>query len=278
MRIFLLIILISLIFQSAYSEKAEVIHIENAKGTSVLAGDVSANDARQQALYKAWTNAIEKACGITISGFSSVKDGMFAGEYIEALSNGYIKSYEITDQRCDDRTKVGDTEFIFACTVQIKADVICLEGERDLSFSIITELDRPNYKANEELIITLQPSQDCYITIFNLTADGNVYILYPNEFMPAKVFEKDKIVDIPDYTNRLMGIHLRTAPLPGHTSDVEYIKVVATKTELPLDKWTENYNGNKILKNGVITLGEILASIPLHLRTEYMMQYIVSEE
>lgn len=255
----------------------ETTHIDSVKGTTVLTGDVSVNQAQQQALYKAWAEAIKKACGVTISGFQSMKDGMYAGEYIEAVSNGYIMNYEKLDQDCDKRHRPEDDDWIWSCWVEISAEVRCIEGNR--TFSVSCELNKSAYEAGEELIITVNPTEKAYITVFNIAANDQVYVLYPHGYSDDLPFMANMPnQEIPNVIDRDY-IHFYVEPLKTHDSDVEYIKVLATKRPLDLNQWTQQKANARILKGeGVITLGKLIAQIPLEERAEDMAQYIVSQK
>ena len=61
--------------------------------------------------------------------------------------------------------------------------VVPVEGNRDPGFVINANLANNMLNDGDELIINLKSSKSCYVYMFNLMADNNVMMIYPNKYM-----------------------------------------------------------------------------------------------
>ena len=57
---------------------------------------------------------------------------------------------------------------------------------------------KKNYQIGEKIIFYVKVTRNCYLTLLNIDADGNVTVIFPNSFYPSSFVSTDKILEIPD--------------------------------------------------------------------------------
>ena len=122
-------------FCVSYSQ--EVIEIEYCKGTAFISGDISPNQAKENALNDAKMNAL-RAAGIseTVRSFKMLYTTQKNKDYQQFFSNniqsemqGNILSYEIIDEQTIQKSEV---ELLVEVT--INASVVKYETKPDINF------------------------------------------------------------------------------------------------------------------------------------------------
>ena len=112
----------------------------------------------------------------------------------------------------------------------------------------------------------IQASGDCYITILNIDANDDIYVLFPNKYQPNNFLPANQIIHVPSDKERSLGIHFRMYTLPQHNSDEEFIMVIATRKPAPLlAEIGEGEEVFKKFKNDRLALTELarwLSTIP----------------
>jgi hypothetical protein len=158
--------------------------VKNNKGSASVSGDVSPNEAKAKALNEAKTAAL-KSAGIDehISSHemlftnSTSKDySQFFSSDVQSELQGAISSYTITSEKM---SCVSDKEAIYELV--INAEVIKYGTKPDASFTANIEGLKGVYNNRENLIFTVKTSQDCYLTIFNIT-DVQAGMMFPNPY------------------------------------------------------------------------------------------------
>ena len=156
--------------------------VTNIKGTSLIVGDVSPNQAKIEALNDAKINALKKA-GIVenINSnqllFTSQKQNdysQFFTSVIQSEMQGAIESYEIKSERIN---CLNDNEIIYEASID--ATVIKYDSKPDVSFDANIEGIKSVYNNDEKLSFDVTTTQTSYLTIFNIT-DKEAFVIYPN--------------------------------------------------------------------------------------------------
>ena len=153
-------------------------------GTAYITGDVSPNEAKAQALNEAKINAL-KAAGIAedISTYqllftSQQKNDFtqFFSSSIQSEMRGAVQNYEIISERtyCKNEDEI-------VCEVKINATVIKYDTKPDNTFDAHIEGIKAVYNNNENLTFNINTTQNCYLTIFNIT-DKEAIVMYPNKY------------------------------------------------------------------------------------------------
>lgn len=198
-------------------------------GTAYISGDVSPNEAKVQALNEAKINAL-KAAGIAedISTyqllFTSQQKNDFTQFFSSAIQtemHGAVQQYEVTNEKMYCKN---ENEIVYE--VKINATVIKYDTKPDITFDANIEGIKAVYNNNENLTFNVTATQNCYLTIFNIT-DKEAIVMYPNKYekqqalntMQRYTFPQAKINytlstdDQKQETNRLIFVFTKT-PVP----------------------------------------------------------------
>jgi len=241
--------------------------------------NITPQQARQQALKSARQLAIEQVCGIKIQAETMVKEQILAGDFIHAISNGEIIGEEILKEEV--LIEQADSRLAPNLTykVSIKAKVRKMAGDPDPNFRIDLQLNRTAFQDGDELVISVKSSMDCYINVINITADDQAILLFPNKFSKDNAVKAGATFQIPSEQSKASGIALKVGRIPGHKTDSEIIKVIATNT--PLDMYSllslsgdfgEMGTVQTALKDLIMTISRV----PMYQRAEAGAMYEIS--
>ena len=81
------------------------------------------------------------------------------------------------------------------------------------------------FQSGDELAFSVTPTKDCYVYVFNLMADQNVMLMFPNEFLKENYVKGKSTLQIPDPEIRRY-IKFRVSPMPGEEITSENIYIV----------------------------------------------------
>ena len=203
------------------------VKVSGIKGTAFISGDVSPNQAKLIALNDAKINAL-KAAGIgeNIKSYQLLFSSQEKNEFSQFFSSdiqseiqGAVSSYEITNQ-----ATVKNSDEILNIEITIDASVIKYQTKPDNTFDAYIEGLKAVYNNHDKLTFTVKTTQDCYLTIFNIT-DVDATLMYPNSYEKQNSFNSIKVYHFPlgqvDYaletdlkeieSNRLIFVFTKTA-------------------------------------------------------------------
>ena len=210
----------------------EIKSVKNIIGNAFISGDISPNQARAQALNDAKINAL-KSAGIAenINAYQLLLTSQNNNDYrqffasdIQSEMQGAVQSYSIKSEKnyCKN-----DKELI--CEVVIDAEVIKYNTKPDINFDVNIIGIKGAYNNNEKLTFTINSTEACYLTIFNL-ADKESTLLFPNEYEQHFLINSNQKINFPvakiDY---LMNTEVK----PQETNRLIF---VFTKTKIPFIK------------------------------------------
>ena len=131
---------------------------------------------------------------------------------------------------------------IWVYVVRVKVKVGQRKGERDPYFKLDVDMDRSVYKDGDEIRLTVTPSMDCYLYVFNISSNDSVYVLLPNQHISNNFAKSGSSFNIPDEEARKRGIKYKVGLLPGKKADTEMVKILALKkAKANLDMTFGNY-------------------------------------
>jgi len=242
------------------------------------------NITPEQAFYKAKDvarkEAVRKVLGTHIQQSAVVRNATFAGEFIYAFAYGHIIEEEIEKVEVQIRQNQMNEMPTLTCIIEMRCQVFEEKGQPDPSFKVKTELNSYSFTDGEEMIVNVRATQNCYITVLNISATDDIYVLFPNRFRRNNKVLAEEIVEFPSREDRDMGLRFRVHALPGHKQDREYIKVLATKKPIGFLDEIDEESGLKKFKNDKYALTELahwLTTIPINERAEDLVSYIVVE-
>jgi len=229
-------------------------------------------EARREAEDNACREAIEYFSGVQVSSSSSYVLGeserMDVDKYsqiINSVSAGLIlKKIPLMEPSVIPNTT--DME------VKLKVKVGKQKGKSDPKFKLRSSLDREYYKHGEEMTISVTPSIDCYLNILNFSSNDSVYILFPNTLLENNFVKASEKFLLPSEEHRERGIRFRVGLLPGKEEDLEMIKILATKENIPFTALSSISTIGTYESTAIDIIGWIM-DIPRDQMTESTLQF-----
>jgi len=245
--------------------------------------NITHEEAQLIAKRKARLDAIEKVCGVQLQSETLVKDFVMAGDFIHSISYGQVvEERNIQWETENIPSQDSSSPPVVLLKIAMQARVAVSEDKPDPSFRIESKINRSTFQSGDEAVITIQATQDCFITIFNIAANDSVYILFPNEHFSTPGFLKaGKKYEIPNKRDRKSNMSIRVATLPGHKKDTEIVKIVATKKEIKFPDYFKRLNQYGLIGTPKVAVQQIakwLVSIPVSERAEAAMMYTIESD
>jgi len=240
-------------------------------GTSSLE-NLTLEQATRKAQDNACREAIEHFSGVQVSSSSSYVLGeserMDVDKYsqiINSVSAGLIlEKMPLIKPRIIPESL--DIE------VKLKVKVGKQKGKSDPKFKLRSSLDREYYKNGEEMTISVTPSIDCYLNILNFSSNDSVYILFPNTLLENNFVKAGEKFLLPSEEHRERGIRFRVGLLPGKEEDLEMIKILATKENIPFTALSSISTIGTYESTAIDIIGWIM-DIPRDQMTESTLQF-----
>jgi len=232
--------------------------------------NITPEEAKELIIQKACNKAIEQYCGIEISGrISSIQAGNRDNIHIDHFSKminqstqGLILSKEILEEN----TIIENEIIKKVMTLRIKVGKQI--GSKDYNFNLNAELNNEYYKEGDLLELWISSTIGCYITILNITSDGNVNTLFPNKYHTENYLNSNEKLFFPNEADKLIGMELKVNLLPSHNEDSEIIKIIATKNPISI-----NINSN--YEKAIDSLYNFLVDIPRNEIEELDLEYYI---
>ena len=180
-------------------------------------------EVKDRAKRDAQSRAVEKAVGTFIKSHTLVSNYQIAEDLIYAAVRGKITKEEIITSDWDAKERN-------LYRIKIKALIEPIYPEKGEGLSAKLSLSETDLKEGDEINIFYQVSEDSYVYIFSIAADGSVTLLLPNSSMPDNFTKAGRAHQFPPTDSR---IHLKAMFLPNHkeTSAEEKIKIIATRNK-----------------------------------------------
>ena len=204
-----------------------------AEGVVPFGEEMSLAEAKHQSRNEARRQAIERAVGIFVKGSTVVYNFVLAEDLVHSVVRGVVLEEQILSEGVRE-VDVGPVQKAHLYATMLRARVQPVAAERRGTFAIKGALNKAIFLGNEEMVITVVPSDDAYIHIFNVGQDHAVTVLFPNKFRRDNFIGGGKELIFPDEDLRQLGIRLRVFPPPGTKKAIEKIKLIATKKNIDL--------------------------------------------
>ncbi|MCI1640287.1 MAG: DUF4384 domain-containing protein [Bacteroidales bacterium] len=209
----------------------DIIQIKGAEGSAYIYGDVSENQAREKALEEAKIDALKKAhIAEQIGSYEQLyscqtnnKFSQFFDSNVQSEIRGSILSYTIVSEGQKIDKDIDKIEY----AIMIDAEVIKYKTAADYTFTAEVDKILPVYKNEDKLTFSLKTSQDCYLTIFNIT-DHDASLMFPNIIEKEQDIGKEKEYNFPLKSN-IIDYVLET----DKENEINRLIFVFTKTRIP---------------------------------------------
>ncbi|MFC1715701.1 caspase family protein, partial [Candidatus Poribacteria bacterium] len=212
---------------------------EKAEGWVDVTGEcygesITPEEAQQSALERARRSAIEIALGAERPTrgvlIRSVED-FHRAFVVLSQSDRYGKIVEEKEPvwTSDENIQIrpGDSPVPLYCAA-LRARVSQEESQPDPGFTVSLRLNNGAFLDGEEMILSITPTQDCYITVFNILSDHTVLVLDTSQGrVPGRQTSR-----LPDEAERQSGKQFRVALPKGRREDIESVIVIATKDNI----------------------------------------------
>ena len=218
MKRVLIVILLLISVPSVASEKPLWIM---ADGESYQGEMDTLKEVKDRAKRDAQSKAVEKAVGVFIKSHTLVSNYQIAEDLIYAAVRGKVTKEEIIASDWDAKERN-------LYRIKIKALIEPVYPEKGEGLSAKLSLSKTDLKEGEEVKIFYQVSEDSYVYIFSIAADGSVTLLLPNSNMPDNLTRAGRAYQFPPADS---PIHLKAMFLQNHkeASAEEKIKIIATR-------------------------------------------------
>lgn len=238
--------------------------------TSIKVENITPEQAREKAIQKACQMAIEQFAGIEITGRTSLiqaeSNNKITMDHFSKLtnqvSNGIVLEKEILKE-----VNFAVNEGILK-SVTLKLKVGKQQGKTDPYFSIETSLNKTYFQEGEELLLSVTPSKDCYLTILNIMSDENVTTVFPNQYRKDNFVKANELFELPNENDNKLGIMFKVHLLPNKLEDTEIIKIIATKEPVSIKINSDFSTAFEALQNWLVT-------IPQDQIVEFDLQYFI---
>jgi hypothetical protein len=195
-----------------------------------LQGEVDTlKEVKDRARRSAQSKAVEMAVGTFIKSHTLVSNSQVAEDLIYAAVRGKITKEEIISADWDAKERN-------LYRVRIKALVAPVYPEKGGGLSAKLHLSKTDLKEGDDVKIFYSVSEDAYVYIFSIAADGSVTLLLPNANMPDNFTKAGKAHQFPQ-PNSPIQLKAMFLPNSNEASAEEKIKIVATRKKeelLPL--------------------------------------------
>lgn len=229
----------------AQGPSAEVpITVERVEGRAMFTEEMSLRDIRAKALTQALNAAVTEALGRRLTAMTEVTT-MEAGEsvvsetfteIVREAAGGIVTRHDILEE-----SWVSGQPFTPGAVYQVavRASVRKDPAASRPSFSFAARanqsrfVDRGIPERSDEVVLTVDTSDDVFLTVFVVT-DDSAQVIFPNVFMPRIQVRAGVPTEVPSQGQRMQaGIRLRVELPANVATRTERLVVVGTKQFVP---------------------------------------------
>lgn len=250
------------------------------EGSSAME-NVTKEDARRRAIEDAQRKAVEEVVGVDISSDTLVINFKVSGDIIKAIPYGKVVEKEILEEGVKEFKDEKKTTPSLLYWVKMKAKVVKEVGAGDPYFKLNASINRTVFKAGDEMQITVKPTRDCYVYVFNMLEDEKVLTLVPNRYKKDNLIKANDTFIFPGENDRKTGMNLKVHPSEGKKTTKEAIYLLCLKQSLVFDpaRFEEGIFGQYSGKGAFINeLTQEIVGIPTSERVERFLQYEIRDE
>jgi len=231
----------------------------------------SADEAEHLALRKALENAVRIAAGekidVTQLQIVTENDNQLRDAFIQVSEvdvQGYVTEYhdlrwESLSVENPDKTRPPIPGFV----AHINAYVVPPKGERDGAFWIRVGINNVTLREEDDVVFTVNSSQDAYITMLNIQSKGEVVVVIPySPYVEELFIRQSESMTFPSQEMREGGFHLRAQVPEGMDAVAESFLIVATRERVAPP---QPEDGSQL---DITDLNRWLANIPRNRRAE----------
>lgn len=99
------------------------------------------------------------------------------------------------------------------------------------AFKVDIWTDRFRYRIGDEITFNFRANRDCYLTIINIGASGNITVLFPNRFKQNNFIKANRIYKIPSEGYDIFAFKI------DPPSGIDRVKAIASLTPLTIEHY-----------------------------------------
>jgi hypothetical protein len=244
-----------------------------SKGEVVIWGKTP-EQAQQLALEQAQREAVAQVNPVEIHGGDLLEDMVLVGEFVNVFYFGEIVEDSIIEWEVEKTQKSKNVFPDLLCRLHYRAKVTS-RRELDPTFRMGATLNNHIFSDGDDIVIEIQSTSDCYITVLNRTYDNKISLLIPSRLKSDNFLKAKEKMVIPSETDQYQWRFTAQA-VPRLPSVKEAIIVIATKKKidflLDVDENTSLYSFPEV------TFTEFqswLSVIPMNERSQEILVYKV---
>jgi len=223
---------------------------------SIPIENITPEQAKEIAIQRACQIVIEQFSGIEVTGRTSLvqaeSNNQITMDHFSKLTNQISNGIILEKEIIEDENITENNRIYRQVTVKLKVGK--QQGEADPFFSLSANLNKSYYQNNEELILNVTSTKDCYITILNIMSDENVATMFPNQYRKVNFVKANELFELPNEKDKKLGIKLKVHLLPDKIEDTEIIKIIATKEPVTIKINSDFNTAFEALQNWLVTI------------------------
>lgn len=194
----------------------------SGEGACIIEG-MTAEQARLVALQRARAMVIEQAAGVQVSSSTLVKDFALTADFIKTYSKGFITKESVEWLPLGQYQKDVSSAPIPEYRVKLFADVYVPE-KKTKPLGLQGKLNSSVYKEGEKASLNIKTERKAKIAIFNITANDEVVMLFPNKLEKSNIITENTSLVFPSSSSKIDFVMQN---IKGHNRDAEAVMLVA---------------------------------------------------
>lgn len=241
-----------------------------------LMEDSSEEEARNRALEDAMHKAVGQVVGSNISVETILVNLRLSGSIVGVIPYGRVVDKEIIEEGVEPILKKGQAVSSLRYRVRMRASVAEETTGTDPYFRVDASLNRSSFNDGDEMLITIKPTKDCYVSVFIILENEKVIRLIPSRLKENNFLKANQTFSFPDEDDKTSGIKLRVHMPEEKDAVTEIIYILALEQPLKSNAagFQEGiygiYNGETAFMKDLI---KKIVAIPPGKRAEKLMQY-----
>ena len=223
---------------------------------SIPIENITPEQAKEMAIQKACQIAIEQFAGIEVTGritfIQAESNNEITMDHFSKLTNQISNGIILERVIIKEENITENNRILKRVTVKLKVGKQM--GEADPFFSISANLNKSYFQNDEELILNVIPTKDCYLTILNIMSDESVATVFPNQYRKVNLVRANELFELPNENDKKLGIKFKVHLSSDKTEDTEIIKIIATKEPVSININSDFTTAFEALQNWLITI------------------------
>jgi len=249
----------------------------------VLDKYVSRHTAEMLMLAEARKKVVEKAIGINVASIENIqkfellnKNSQSQNIWVEEYLNQTMQESagKITEER-PPAFRTFDRDGITYLRLTYSAKITEDKGNTEPGFIGKFDINRPAFKEGDTLFFFTESTRNSWLYIFNVTAEGEFSLMYPNTFERESFFKANTRIRLPLKDKRYAFI----AEISNGGSSVPQVKLPQTEILCALyyqgPEPLFSYQDGKKTEWSFVEFNKLLLQIPKNKRVTQLVSYTV---